>query len=100
MPEYQPVSSAQIAAIVNPATGWSWTADDVMAAGARLFNLKRQINTRYGIRAADDTLPARLLTHARPSGGAAGSLPDFALIMDEYYAARGWDRESGLPVTG
>ena len=94
------VGPAQIAAIVNPATGWSWTADDVMAAGARLFNLKRQINTRYGIRAADDTLPARLLTHARPSGGAAGSLPDFKLIMDEYYAARGWDRESGLPVTG
>ena len=63
-----------------------------MAAGARIFNLKRQINERYGIRARDDTLPLRLLTHARPSGGAAGSLPDLPLILDEYYAARGWER--------
>lgn len=93
------VGPVEMAAIVNPATGWRWSADDVLTVGARLFNLKRQINARYGIRPADDTLPTRLLTQARPSGGAAGSLPDFELIMDEYYAARGWDRESGLPIT-
>lgn len=86
------VGPAQIAEIVKQATGWAWDADEVMAAGARIFNLKRQINERYGIRARDDTLPLRLLTHARPSGGAAGSLPDLPLILDEYYAARGWER--------
>lgn len=93
------VGPVEMAAIVNPATGWRWSADDVLTVGARLFNLKRQINARYGIRPVDDTLPTRLLTQARPSGGAAGSLPDFKLIMDEYYAARDWDRESGLPIT-
>jgi aldehyde:ferredoxin oxidoreductase len=86
----------ETAALVSTAMGWDWTAGDVLAAGERLFNLKRLINLRLGITRADDTLPRRFLSEPRPSGGAAGVLPDLDLMMDDYYQIRGWTPE-GVP---
>jgi len=68
-----------------------------MATGARLFRLKRRINLRYGISAADDTLPARLLTEPRPDGHAAGVLPQLDALLTEYYRLRNWDTD-GAPA--
>ena len=81
---------ADVARFVGVATGWDITGDELLTTGARIFNLKRLINNRYGIRREDDTLPPRILTHPRPSGGAEGNLPDLPLILEEYYAIRGW----------
>ena len=78
------------AGLVNAATGWDLTGDEVLLAGERLFNLKRLINNRLGVTRADDTLPKRLLTQARPSGMAEGRLPQLEPILDEYYKVRGW----------
>lgn len=86
-----------LAELVNRALGWGWTGEDVMLTGERIFNLKRLINGAYGVTAADDVLPERLATLPRPSGGAAGVLPDMALMMGEYYTARGWDPATGAP---
>jgi len=91
------VTPQQVADLVNAALGWSWTAADLLTTGERLFNLKRLINLRLGVTAADDTLPRRLLTEPRPSGGAAGVLPDLKLLLAEYYQARGWTAE-GVPT--
>jgi len=82
---------------LNLAMGWDWDADDLIRAGERLFNLKRLINVRLGITGADDTLPRRLLTHPRPSGSAAGVLPDLEPMLEEYYQLRGWTAE-GVPT--
>jgi aldehyde:ferredoxin oxidoreductase len=79
-----------VARFVGVATGWDITGDELLTTGARIFNLKRLINNRYGIGREDDTLPDRILTHPRPSGGAEGNLPDLPLILEEYYAGRGW----------
>jgi aldehyde:ferredoxin oxidoreductase len=87
------VGPPQVAGLVNAALGWNWTADDVMRTGERLVNLKRVINMWLGITGADDTLPQRMLTQPRPSGGSAGVLPDLELMLEEYYAARGWTAE-------
>ncbi len=51
---------------------------------------------RLGVTAADDTLPKRLLTEPRPSGSAAGALPDMGLMLPIYYQLRDWD-ETGAP---
>ncbi len=91
------IGPAELAELVNQALGWNWTGEDVMLTGERIFNLKRLINAAYGVTAADDVLPERLATQPRPSGGAAGVLPNMALMMGEYYAARGWDPASGVP---
>ena len=91
------VEPQHIADLVNAAAGWDWTADDLLQTGERLFNLKRLINLRLGITRADDTLPQRLLTEPRPSGGAAGVLPDLDTMLAEYYRVRGWTPE-GVPT--
>jgi aldehyde:ferredoxin oxidoreductase len=84
--------------LVNAATGWDWSADDLMQAGERIFNLKRLVNLRLGVTRADDTLPDRFLTEPRPSGSAAGVLPDLERMLPLYYELRGWDAE-GRPTT-
>ncbi len=59
-------------------------------SGDRLVQLKQLINLRLGVSAADDRLPARFTTESRPTGGAAGVLPDMAAMMPVYYELRGW----------
>jgi aldehyde:ferredoxin oxidoreductase len=86
-----------VADLVNVALGWNWTAADLLQMGERLFNLKRLINVRLGVTGADDTLPRRLLAEPRPSGGAAGVLPDQPLLLEDYYRARGWTVD-GMPT--
>jgi len=88
---------ARTADLLNGATAWGWTADDLLRVGERLFNLKRLINLRLGITRADDTLPHRFLAEPRPSGTAAGVLPDLEQMLPLYYELRGWDAE-GRPT--
>jgi aldehyde:ferredoxin oxidoreductase len=83
-------SPEALARMLSAATGWDFAGEELMLTGERIFNLKRVINNRLGITRIDDTLPKRLLTHARPSGQAEGKLPDLELILEEYYEARGW----------
>ncbi len=90
------ITPQHIAGLVNAALGWEWSAADLSETGERLFNLKRLIDMRLGITGADDTLPRRLRAEARPSGGAAGVLPDMPSMMSEYYRARGWTAD-GVP---
>lgn len=54
------------------------------------------INVRRGISRKDDILPARILTQ-RLEGGTRGYIPHLGLMLDEYYAFRGWD-EIGIPT--
>jgi aldehyde:ferredoxin oxidoreductase len=87
------ISPDVIAKMVNEATGWELVGQDILIAGKRIFNLKRMINNRLGITHADDDLPERLKTLARPDGGAAGKLPDMPKILSNYYQLRGWDAD-------
>ena len=90
------VGGEKLSQIVNGALGWKWTTDDILTAGKRIFQLKRLINLRLGITAADDTLPKRFLTEPRPTGSAGGNLPDLEFMLPLYYELRGWD-ENGMP---
>ncbi len=85
------VGPETVVGYLNRAMGWQWTADDLLRMGEKLFNLKRMINVRYGIGRQDDTLPSRLVTLARPSGSAAGVLPDMDRLLNDYYELRGWN---------
>jgi aldehyde:ferredoxin oxidoreductase len=85
------ISPEVIAELLNAATGWQVTGQDILLAGERIFNLKRMINNRLGITQKDDDLPQRLRTLARPDGSAKGKLPDMAKILSRYYVLRGWD---------
>lgn len=73
--------------------------NDMMKSGERSWNLKRVINNRLGLTAASDKLPdAFLRPYLDNPEGAAGFVPDFSAMINEYYRARGWDKRTGYPL--
>lgn len=82
--------------LINAACGLDWTLEDMMQAGERAWNLKRAINNRLGLTAANDKLPKAMLTPF-PDGGSAGYVPDIREMLVAYYQARGWDAMTGKP---
>lgn len=89
-----------MAEIISGASGWEFTAQDMWDVGERLNNLCRMFNIREGFSRKDDTLPKRLMTEPLKFGLSKGefiSPEDFNFMLDEYYEARGWDR-NGMPT--
>jgi aldehyde:ferredoxin oxidoreductase len=89
------------AELLNAATGWDLSGEEVRRIGERIVNLERLFIAREGITRADDTLPRRFLQE--PLGPAdspsAGAVVELDAMLDEYYQARGWDVETGLPTS-
>lgn len=82
--------------LMNAAAGLDWTTDDMLRCGERGWNLKRVINNRLGLTAANDRLPKALM-EPLPTGGSAGFVPDLQGMLYAYYDARGWDMQTGYP---
>jgi len=72
-------------------TGVDFTADDVLAAGERIYNLERRYNNLAGFGAGSDTLPERYTKEASTMGGSEGHVCELEPMLEEYYKARGWD---------
>ncbi|UCG84024.1 MAG: aldehyde ferredoxin oxidoreductase family protein [Dehalococcoidia bacterium] len=72
--------------------------DYLWQAAERVYNLERCFNIREGFTRKDDALPERFYTEPLKGGLRDGEIirkPD--TIIDEYYDARGWDR-NGIPT--
>jgi len=82
---------------INALTGWGFSADDLMAAGKRIVNLKRRLNFKLGMTPLDDRLPDLLLKPLE-KGGAAGYVPDMPTLLSGAYAEFGWNPATGLPI--
>jgi aldehyde:ferredoxin oxidoreductase len=83
---------------VTAATGEEYSYQDLWRAGERIINLERAFNVREGARRKDDTLPKRFLTEPIPEGGSKGQVVPLDQMLDDYYGARGWDKETGIPT--
>jgi len=83
--------------LMNAATGFDYSLEEFMQCGERGWALKRAINTRLGLTAANDKLPKALLTPYN-EGNAAGVVPDMQTMLSEYYEIQGWDPISGRPT--
>lgn len=71
-------------------TGNELTAEDVMLAGERIYNLERYYNNLAGFnKREDDFLPKRF-TEEPASGNSAGHVSRIDIMLDEYYEVRGW----------
>lgn len=78
--------------------GWEdYTAEELLEAGERIYNIKRLFNVGCGISRKDDTLPLRFLTLKREGEGVIVNLPPLGRMLSEYYEIRGWD-ELGVPT--
>lgn len=91
------VNADDYAAMINHVLGTAWTADDVLQAGERIWNLERLYNLEAGITPAEDTLPKRLLKDAIPDGPSEGHIAELPKLLPEYYQLRGWGRD-GIPT--
>jgi aldehyde:ferredoxin oxidoreductase len=87
--------------LMEAVTGVSYTPDEIQKVGERLNNLAKAFNLREGFTRADDRLPERLMTEPLKDGASKGnyiSKSDLEQMLNEYYAERDWDVETGIPT--
>ncbi|MDW7739560.1 MAG: aldehyde ferredoxin oxidoreductase family protein [Bacillota bacterium] len=86
--------------MLEAATGEKYDVPKLIQLGERVWNQIRLFNLREGFTRADDTLPKRFTEEPLPEGPYASQripLKDLDVLLDEYYAVRGWDAE-GKPT--
>lgn len=85
------------AAMISALTGVTYTTEQYIQAGERIWNLERLFNLRAGFTAKDDQLPERLTKDPIKTGPAKGEVSHVPEMLPEYYKLRGWD-EKGVPT--
>ncbi len=68
-----------------------FTADDVLLAGERIYNLERYYNNLAGLGEGSDYLPKRFTEEPSTMPGSEGHVCELDLMLEEYYTARGWE---------
>ncbi len=77
--------------------GHDVSLDELVLLGERIFNLKRLLNLKLGMVPRRDEVMPKLLTVPYGEGATGGFVPDWEMMLREYYAVRDWDWESGRP---
>jgi len=85
------------AELINRATGFDYSLEELVTTGRRGWTLKRMVNHRLGLTAANDRLPG-ILMEPLPAGGSQGYVPPLREMLAAYYQARGWDPGTGRPT--
>jgi aldehyde:ferredoxin oxidoreductase len=80
----------EYAAQYSAMTGVPYTIDDVLKTGERIYNLERHYNNLAGFGEGSDYLPKRFLEEPSTMPGSEGHVCELDLMLEEYYAARGW----------
>ncbi|MFC1949487.1 aldehyde ferredoxin oxidoreductase family protein [Chloroflexota bacterium] len=100
MPSMGMVSEDLYGRLVSSATGIKDFADPayLWKVGEKITNLERMFNVREGFSSKDDALPKRLTDEKMPSGPSKGQVFEADVMLKEYYQARGWDVQTGIPT--
>jgi len=86
------------AEVIHAATGLNMDAGAVVQVGERIVNIERAFLVREGITRKDDTMPGRFLREPFTNGNSKGSVFELEPMLNEYYAERGWDLQTGIPT--
>ncbi len=82
----------------------SFTVDEVLETGERIYNLERYYNNLAGFGEGSDYLPKRFTHEPSTMPGSEGHVCELDLMLEEYYAAREWENgvvpESKLKAMG
>jgi aldehyde:ferredoxin oxidoreductase len=86
---------------IKPITGLDISGQELREIGERVYTIERMFNIREGFGRKDDKLPDFYKT-PKPSGlpvvkGQALDEEKFQMILDDYYALHGWDK-NGVPT--
>lgn len=85
------------AAMISALTGVTYSTEEYIKAGERIWNLERLFNLKAGFTAQDDQLPERLTKSPIKTGPSKGEVSKVPEMLPEYYKLRGWD-ENGVPT--
>jgi aldehyde:ferredoxin oxidoreductase len=95
---YFPNPPAQdICEMLAAATGYDISMQNILAYGERIWNLKRALNLKLGYQARKSEMIPELVLRPLQEGGTEGHVPEFDTMLQEYYAYRDWDWETGKP---
>jgi aldehyde:ferredoxin oxidoreductase len=84
-------------AMINAATGFDLSVDEMMMIGSRIWNMERQFNLASGIDPKDDTLPKRFFEEPAKEGPNKGKVHRLPEMLPKFYELRGWTTE-GRPT--
>jgi aldehyde:ferredoxin oxidoreductase len=91
----------EMAKIYNATTGIEVSPQELELAGERIQALAKLINVREGLTRKDDTLPWKVMNQPisddGPVKGAVVTPAELNLMLDDYYQARGYDKQ-GVPI--
>ncbi|MFX1519174.1 MAG: aldehyde ferredoxin oxidoreductase family protein [Promethearchaeota archaeon] len=88
----------EFANLLNPITGWKYTAESLDEMGARIWALEKKFNMREGFGKKDDRVPTRILEEPIPAGPSKGHTAKEGLdLLETYYKTRGWDKDGKPP---
>lgn len=85
------------AELVNAVCGTEHTAQSILDAGERIWNIEKLFNLESGVAPSEDKLPKRLLEDPIPEGPSKGWVHKLDELLPKYYEERGWDA-NGIPT--
>lgn len=94
---YGGLTLTHIQEYIRTVTGMDLSLEELKETGERIYNLKRLYNIKCGIGRKDDILPERFRKEPRHDSGTGEFLPDLETQLEEYYQARGWNKD-GVPL--
>jgi aldehyde:ferredoxin oxidoreductase len=84
-------------AIINAATGFNYSVEEMMQIGERIWNMERKFNQDAGIDPKEDTLPKRFFEEPAKEGPNKGKVHLLPKMLPEFYELRGWTKD-GRPT--
>ncbi|MCR4429164.1 MAG: aldehyde ferredoxin oxidoreductase family protein [Caldiserica bacterium] len=94
--DFFPFGLDRLAPFMEAATGFDYTAQELLEVGERIHSLSRLYNLKTGRTHADDTLPPRFFEEESTAGLMKGrKIPRefFEKQVQEIFSLRGWDQE-------
>ncbi len=83
--------------LINEATGFNLSTEDMLKIGERIYNLERLFNLKAGISPDQDTLPDRFIEEEMPEGPNKGAVVLLGKLLPEYYKVREWNEDGTIP---
>jgi len=87
----------ELAVMVKGTTGLDLSENEMKTIARRITDNTRLFNLREGLSPEDDKLPKRFSKEVLPEAGKVISEQDMKVLLQNYYKARGWDK-NGIPA--
>ena len=84
------IGEVDLTTLLNSLTDMEYSAEELLRAGERIFNMERVFNLKAGFSSEEDTLPQRFF------GEDGIDRDEFEKAISDYYHFRGWSAE-GIP---